>query len=132
MQVQVRPSAHGGLSEVLSVEVSEAAAGLSVLVNTRSRWCVYHRYGGDPTLPADPDGTVPVHQRFAVAQAGCDLDDAAAVTTVVVVAESEEDAHLLELAGPVFVCQEKDQIEWLLSRPASSGAVKAVWRADQA
>lgn len=132
MQVHVRPPSHGGMSQVLSVEVSETTVGLSVLVNTRSRWCVHHRFGGDPSLASRPDGSVPVHQRFAVAQGGVDLDDAADVTSIVVVAESEEDAKLLDLGGPVFVSQDKDQIEWLLARPAPSGAVKAVWRADMA
>lgn len=132
MQVHVRPPSHGGNSEVLSVEVSETTAGLSVLVNTRSRWCAHHRFGGDPSLEARPDGSVPSHQRFAVAQGGVDLDDAAAVTSIVVVAESEEDAMLLDLGGPVFVSQDKEQIEWLLARPASSGVVKAVWSADMA
>lgn len=130
MQIQVRPPASGDAPEVLSVEVSEGEAGLSVLISTKSRWCAHHRYGGDPNMPSRPDGSVPDHQRFAVAQAGRDLDDPGAATTVLVIADSDEDSQWLTLGGPVFVAQDKEQIEWLLTRQAPSASVKAVWRAD--
>jgi hypothetical protein len=106
----MRVELFGNKSLVSSVEVSLSAAGLHVLVNLTKRWGPAHCQGSSLQFRARPEEEFLPHDTlvFSDPDAAADEAEEASKVEVVIVAESEDEARLLQ---PVlrYQAQDKDQ-----------------------
>ena len=115
-------SLHGNVdlaqSLISSYSVSLSDNCLTLLVNTRIRWCGFHRQGGSnygsDYLQPTKNG-FPVHQQFNFSDSDSDTNSDLGHSYIVLVAESEEEETLLNKS--CYVNQDKDQIEFIFYDP---------------
>lgn len=103
---------------ITSVHVSQSQDRLSVLVNTRDKWCHYHRQGGTMHVE-EVNGKIPEHQYFLI-----DLDSTRE-TGLALIAETDDEAKMLRWM--CYRLQDKEQIEFLFVCPRENEVEIAQW-----